>query len=164
VVDEMQRAVEAVDPLLPFAGFRTFDDVRSEAVATPRAQTVLLAALATLALLLSALGLYGLVANTVAERRRELGIRLALGATSGQAVFAAALPGLGLAAIGVAIGAVAARPGTTMLGHLVYGVSAADPETFVLAAATVLLVAAIAAIVPALRIVRMNPISALRAM
>src|SRR5439155_9783103 len=78
IAAEMQRAVESVDPLLPFAKFRTLDDVRSEAVATQRAQTVLLGALAVLALLLAAIGLYGLVANTVAERRRELGIRLAL--------------------------------------------------------------------------------------
>ena len=69
IAAEMQRAVETVDPLLPFAKFRTLDDVRGEAVATQRAQTVLLGALAALALLLAAVGLYGLVANTVAERR-----------------------------------------------------------------------------------------------
>ena len=94
IAAEMQRAVEAVDPLLPFAKFRTIDDVRGEAVATQRAQAVLLGALAGLALLLAAVGLYGLVANSVAERRRELGIRIALGASSRQAIAVAAAPGL----------------------------------------------------------------------
>jgi predicted permease len=162
VAAEMQRAVEPVDPLLPFAKFRTLDDVRSEAVATQRAQTVLLGALAALALLLAAVGLYGLVANIVAERRRELGIRLALGATSRQAIVAAAVPGLTLATAGVAIGALAARLGATTVRHLVFGVSVADPLTFVVAAGVVLVVAAAATIVPALRIVRLNPIGALR--
>src|SRR5262249_26955594 len=93
-VAEMRRAMESVDRLLPFAKFRTFDQLRSEAVATERAQALLLTTLAGLALLLAAIGLYGLVANSVAERRRELGIRLALGATSLQAVAAPPPPAL----------------------------------------------------------------------
>ena len=159
----MQRAVESVDPLLPFAKFRTIDEVRGEAVATPRAQALLLGTLAGLALLLAAVGLYGLVANSVAERRRELGIRLALGASSRQAIAAAALPGLALAVAGVAIGAVAARLGASTLRHLLWGVSVVDPLTFAVAIGAVLAVGAIAALVPALRIVRLNPIKALRA-
>lgn len=158
----MQRAVETVDPLLPFAKFRTLDDVRGEAVVTERAQALLLGALAGLALVLAAVGLYGLVANTVAERRRELGIRLALGATSGQAIVAAAAPGLLLALVGVAIGALAARLGATTLRHLVWGISVADPLTFVVSATAVFAVAAVAVFAPALRIVRLNPIRALR--
>jgi ABC-type antimicrobial peptide transport system permease subunit len=158
----MSRAIEAVDPLLPFAKFRTIDQVRGEAVATPRAQAVLLGTLAGLALLLAAIGLYGLVANTVAERRRELGIRIALGASSRQVIASAAVPGFLLAVAGVAIGGVAARLGASTLRHLVWGVSVADPLTFATAMATVLAVAAIAALVPALRIIRLNPIKALR--
>jgi predicted permease len=160
---EMQRAMEGVDPLLPFAKFRTFDEVRREAVATQRAQAALLTTLAALALLLAATGLYGLVANSVAERTRELGIRLALGATTLQAVAAAAAPGFALAAVGVVIGVVAARATAVTLRHLVWGISVADPATFLVAGATVLGVAALAALVPALRIVRLNPIRALRA-
>ena len=134
IAAEMQRAV-AVDPLLPFAKFRTLDDVRSEAVATQRSQTVLLGALAVLALMLAAVGLYGLVANTVAERRRELGIRIALGASSRQAIAVAATPGLILAVAGVGIGALAARLAATTMRHLVWGISVNDPLTFALAAA-----------------------------
>jgi hypothetical protein len=121
IAAEMQRAVEVVDPLLPFAKFRTLDDVRSEAVATQRSQTVLLGALAVLALMLAAVGLYGLVANAVAERTRELGIRLALGASVRQAIVVAAMPGVILAVVGVGIGTLAARLGATTLRHLVWG-------------------------------------------
>ena len=137
--------------------------MRGEAVATPRAQAMLLGTLAGLALLLAAVGLYGLVANGVAERTRELGIRIALGASSRQAIASAALPGF--AARGSpasAIGGVAARLGASTLRHLVWGVSVADPLTFTVAIGAVLVVAAIAALVPALRIVRLNPIRALR--
>jgi hypothetical protein len=162
IVAQMQQAVEAVDPLLPVAKFRTLDDVRGEAVATPRAQALLLGTLAGLALVLAAVGLYGLVASAVAERRRELGIRMALGASSRQAVLSAARPGLTLAVAGVVLGSIAARLGVSTLQQLVWGVSLADPLTFIVAIAAVLGVAAIATLVPALRIVRLNPIRALR--
>ena len=162
IVGQMQKAIAAVDPLLPIAKFRTLDEVRGEAVATPRAQAMLLGMLAGLALLLAAVGLYGLVANSVAERTRELGIRIALGATSRQIVAAAAFPGFLLAIAGVAIGLVVARLGADAMRHLVWGVTVTDPVTFAVAAGAVLVVAAIAALVPALRIVRLNPIRALR--
>lgn len=162
VAVQMQRAVESVDPQLPVARFRTLDQVRGEAVATPRARTMLLGTLAGLALLLAAVGLYGLTANSVAERTRELGIRLALGATPTQAVAAAAVPGMILGVIGVAIGLLAARLGARTMAHLVWGVSVSDPMTFATAGAMVLFVALIAALVPSLRIVRLNPIHALR--
>ena len=98
----------------------------------------------------------------MAERTRELGIRIALGASSRQAIASAAVPGFLLAIAGVAIGGVAARLGASTLQHLVFGISVADPLTFVVAIGTVLVVAAIATLVPALRIVRLNPIKALR--
>jgi ABC-type antimicrobial peptide transport system permease subunit len=158
----MQKAVAAVDPLLPVAKFRTLDEVRGEAAATPRAQALLLGTLAGLALLLAAVGLYGLVANSVAERTRELGIRLALGATSTQAVFAASVPGLVLTVAGVAIGVVAARLAARTMQRLVWGVTVGDPMTFATAAGAVLIVAAIATLVPAFRIARLDPMKALR--
>jgi hypothetical protein len=162
IVPQIQKAVEASDPLLPVAKFRTLDEVRGEAVATPRAQALLLGTLAALAVLLAIVGLYGLVASSVAERTRELGIRLALGATARQAIAAAALPGLATASVGVAIGALAARAAASTLRHLVWGVSVDDPVTFVAAIVTVLIAAALATLVPALRIAYLNPIRALR--
>ena len=162
VAADMQRAVQSVDPLLPFAKFRSLDEVRGEAVATPRAQAILMASLAGLALLLAAVGLYGLVANSVAERTRELGIRMALGATTAQAIVAAALPGIGLALVGVAVGLVAARLAARTLQRAVWGVSTGDPLTYALAGGAVMLVAVVATLVPALRVARLNPIRALR--
>ena len=160
----MQRRCEAVDPQLPFAKFRTMDDVRGEAVATPRAQAMLLGTLAGLALLLAAVGLYGLVARSrrgADPRARHpdgAGRVVAAGGRVGGACRASLL-----AVVGVAVGGVAARLGASALRHLVWGVSVADPLTFAVAIGVVLAVAAIAALVPALRIVRLNPIKALRA-
>ena len=145
----------AVDPLLPFAKFRTIDEVRGEAVATQRAQAVLLATLAGLALLLAAVGLYGLVANT---RRgadsASSASGIALGASSRSGGDARRpLPGLALASRAWRSALALARLGSSTLQHLVWGVSVADPLTFAVAVGTVL-GAAIAALVPALRIVR----------
>jgi predicted permease len=162
VVRQMETAVRNVDPLLPFAKVRTLDDVRGEAVATERAQAMLLGTLAGLALLLAAVGLYGLVASSVAERTRELGIRIALGATRSRTIVDAAAPGIVLAAIGVGVGLLVARAGATVMQSLVFGVSIHDPLTFALAGGIVFAVAVVATLVPALRTVRLNPIRALR--
>jgi hypothetical protein len=137
IAADMQRAVQGVDPFLPFAAFRTLEEIRGEAVASERAQATILGALAGLALLLAAVGLYGVVAI-------------------------AAWPGAALAAIGVVIGLAAARAGATTLGHLVWGVGVGDPLTFTVAGGLVLGVAVVAALVPSLRLARLNPITALR--
>ena len=131
VIAGMQRALESVDPQLPFAGFHSMEDVRYRSLAQERFQAVLLGALAGLALLLAAVGIYGLIANSVAERTRELGIRLALGATVAQAMRAVALPGVALALAGVLAGSVLAGFATQLLRHLVWGVRPGDPLTFV---------------------------------
>jgi predicted permease len=162
IVAAMQSAVQSVDPLLPFAKFRTLDDVRGEAVAQQRAQAWLLGSLAGLALLLAAIGLYGLVANAVAERTRELGIRIALGATPAETVRVAARPGVVFGAVGLLVGLALARAGSSVLEHLVWGVSVGDPLTYAGAAAAVLVVALVATLVPSLKILRVNPIRALR--
>ena len=164
IVSQMSAAVTSDDPLLPFAKVRTLDDVRGEAVATERAQAILLTTLAGLAVVLAAVGLYGLVANSVAERTRELGIRIALGSSTRRAIALAAAPGVAMALAGVAAGLLGARLGATVMRSLVWGISPNDPTTFATAGAVVFLVALIAAIVPALRIVRLNPIRALRQM
>ena len=159
---EMQRAVQAVDPLLPFAGFRTMLDVRTRAYADQRFQTTLMSVLAGLALLLAAVGIYGLIANSVVERTRELGIRMALGATVAQAMRTVALPGITLALAGVAIGSLLALGTVNLLRHMIWGVRPTDPATFASVALALIGVAAAASIVPALRILRLNPAETLR--
>ena len=158
----MQRAMQGVDPQLPFAGFHSMEAVRYKALAQERFQAALLGGLAALALLLAAVGIYGLIANSVAERRRELGIRLALGATLGQAMRSVALPGLALALGGVAVGSVAAAFGAQLLRHLVWGVRTGDPLTFAAAGLVLLGVAAAASFLPALRLTRLNAAETLR--
>jgi predicted permease len=158
----MQRALESVDPQLPFAGFHSMDDVRYRALAQERFQAALLGALAGLALLLAAVGIYGLIANSVAERTRELGIRLALGATVPQAMRAVALPGVALALAGVVAGSVLAAFASQLLRHLVWGVRPGDPVTYVAAGLGLIGVAAGASFLPALRVTRLNPAETLR--
>jgi len=162
VVAGMQRALESVDPRLPFAGFHSMEDVRYRSLAAERFQAVLLGALAGLALLLAAVGIYGLIANSVAERTRELGIRLALGATVAQAMRAVALPGVALALAGVAAGSVLAGFTSQLLRHLVWGVRPGDALTFVAVGLGLLVVATAASFLPALRVTRLNPAETLR--
>jgi putative ABC transport system permease protein len=113
-------------------------------------------------LLLAAVGIYGLIANSVAERTRELGIRLALGATVAQAMRAIALPGVALALAGVVAGSVAAAFAAQLLRHLIWGVEPGDPLTFGAVGLGLLGVAAAASFLPALRVARLNPAVTLR--
>lgn len=137
-------------------------DVRSRSYADQRFQTTLMSMLAGLALLLATVGIYGLIANSVVERTRELGIRMALGATVSQAIRTVALPGIALTTAGVAAGSFLALGSVKMLRHLVWGVRTNDPATFASVALVLILVAVAASYVPALRIVRLNPAETLR--
>ncbi len=162
VLPALDRAVAAAVPQLPASGFHTIDRVRAGALSEQRFEATLLSFLALLSLVLAAVGLAGLIAGSVAERGRELGLRMALGATRPGAVRVAALPGVLLAAAGVAIGSLAALPATAALRHLVYGVGPHDPLTFTAVAAILLLVAALASLAPAVRVARLDPGRALR--
>ena len=124
--------------------------------------TVLLGALAGLALLLALVGIYGLIANSVAVRTRELGIRIALGAGAPRVIRLLVLPGVALAAGGVAAGFGLSVPAARMLESLLFGVTATDTATFACVACGMLVVAAAASCIPALRITRLNPAETLR--
>jgi ABC-type antimicrobial peptide transport system permease subunit len=113
-------------------------------------------------LLLAVVGLYGLISQSVVERTRELGIRLALGASVARAVRDAAVPGVSLALAGVAAGCVFAGLAVRVLQHLLWGVSTTDPLTFLSVTFGLMLVAVFASIIPALRIARLNPSDTLR--
>jgi len=162
IVAGMQRALQSEVAQLPIAGFHSMDDVRHHALAQERFQAALIGALAALALLLAAVGIYGLIANSVAERTRELGIRLALGATVAQAMRTVALPGVVLALAGVVAGSVMAGFASRLLRHLVWGVRPGDPLTFCTVGLGLLAVAAAASFLPALRVTRLNAAESLR--
>ena len=162
VAGTLRAATEAADPLLPLASVRSMGDVQRTALALPRLMMVLLLSLAGAAVVLAAVGLHGLIATSVTERTREMGIRLALGATASRAVRSLALPGLVLAVIGIAIGALTARAATTVVGSFVWGISPTDPLTYGAVAGVFLTIAAIASLLPAARILRIDPATVLR--
>ena len=163
VLPVVRDAVDTVDPLLPFAKVRSMSDVQSAAVALPRLLMTLLLTLAAAAVVLGAIGIHGLVAASVTERTREMGIRIALGATRGRAVRTVAAPGILLALIGTVAGVLAARAAVTVLSSFVWGVSETDPLTFASVAVLFVVVASAASLWPALRILRLDPAETLRA-
>jgi putative ABC transport system permease protein len=158
----LRDAVHAIDPQQPFSGFRTMTEVRTTAVEEPRSQMLLLSAFATIALGLAAAGIYGLIAYTVVQRTRELGIRLALGATPGRILSRIMLHGVLLAAIGVLAGIAAAVVATRWLQPFVFGISPIDPLTFAITALFLILIAALASAIPAIRAARINPMMMVR--
>jgi predicted permease len=162
VIRGIQNVATAIDPLVPISAFRTLDDIRADTLSEQRFQATLLGSLSGLALLLAMVGIYGLMSQSVVERRRELGIRIALGATIGQAIREAVAPGIRLALAGVAVGCVLAGMSTKVLQHLIWGVSTMDPATYVSVAVGLFLVAAAASLLPALRITRLHPADTLR--
>lgn len=158
----IRQAVSAADPLLPLGVVRQMTDVRAEATAQEEMLMTLVGILAVAALLLMAVGLHGVIAHAVTERTREFGIRLALGATPAGTVRAVTLSGVGLAAIGAVLGTALAAPASSLVASVLYGVAERDPLTYVAAGAFLLVVATIASLIPALRILRLDPATTLR--
>jgi len=156
------RAVREIDPGLPVAGVKTLDALLYDSVAEPRAQTFLLSLLAALALALSAVGVYGVLSYSVAERTREIGLRMALGAGAGQILRQLLREGLGIVLAGTAAGLLGALFLARVLGSLLYGVSTHDPLTFVGVPLVLLAVALFATWLPARRATKVEPVVALR--
>lgn len=159
---QVQAAVADADPQLPVARFKTIDDLRGDITLEQRYHAVLFSAIAGLALLLAALGLYGLISHSVAQRTHELGVRLALGASARQAIGTAVRPGLLLALGGIVAGYVLSRLAVRFLGHMLFGVRATDPATFAVTAGILLAVTAAASLIPAARILWIDPARTLR--
>jgi predicted permease len=156
IVPSMQHALRDIDSRLTFNKFRTIEDVQGEAMTTPRIQALLLAALAGIALTLCVVGVYGLVANSVVERQRELGVRIALGATRLQTLRTIAATGIGLAVCGTAVGLLISLLVARVIRQMVFGVPVNDPLTLIASATIVVFTASAAAVLPALRTLRMN--------
>jgi putative ABC transport system permease protein len=161
-IPTLRQTVWAMDRDLPLENVRTMDEILGDTIADSRFNTALLSMFAGVALLLAAIGIYGVLAYTVAQRTSEIGIRMALGAQRSSVLRLVVGNGLGLTMIGVAIGVVGAIIATRTLDSLVFGVSTKDPTVFALVALALTVVAATAAAVPALRASRVDPIVALR--
>jgi putative ABC transport system permease protein len=159
----LRRAVAAVDPGVPLDDMRSLEQLVYASAARPRFRTALLGAFGGLALAVAGAGIYGLMAYTVRQRRRELGVRLALGATRGAVVRLVVGDGMRLAGAGVALGLVVALALTRLLASVLFEVSPLDPLTF--GATTLVLAAAglAACAVPAWRASRTDAMIALRA-
>jgi predicted permease len=159
----VRRTVSALDSTLPVVSFRSMDEVFSDAVSRPRFLAQLLGIFAVVALALAAIGTYGVLAYSVAVRRRELGIRLALGSSNQGLLSLVLRQGMGLALLGLVAGLLGALAVTRLASSLLFGVKPADPLTFVGVAAFMMLVAFLACLVPARRATRVDPLVALRA-
>jgi ABC-type antimicrobial peptide transport system permease subunit len=141
---------------------QTMDDIISGTLAARRFSTILLGVFAALALLLSSIGIYGVISYLVGERTREIGLRMALGASRIGVLRMILSQGARLAAIGVVIGLAASIALTQWMGSMIYGVSATDPLTFIGVAVILTLDALAACYIPARRAMRVDPVVALR--
>ncbi|MCY1022530.1 ABC transporter permease [Pyxidicoccus sp. MSG2] len=162
VAAQVRAEVHALDKDLPVSNVRDMDAVVSEAVAQPRFYMLMVGVFAGLALLLAALGIYGVVTHAVTQRTRELGIRMALGADRQQVVGLVLNQYLRLTGAGLVLGVGLAFVATRMLGSLLYGVERADPLTYVGVVAVLGGMAILASLLPAYRATRIDPIIALR--
>jgi len=162
IVPSIRAAVAAVDPAVPIYDVLTLDDRISHAMARPRFNATLFGAFASAALLLAAIGVYGVLSYSVSSRLREIGVRVALGADARRVIRLVLGAGLRLAGIGAAIGIAAALALTRLMQGLLVGVAASDPRIIATGAIVMLVVAAAAAWLPAHRASAVDPIVVLR--
>jgi predicted permease len=162
LAEPVRRIIGRIDPDQPISAVRTMDDIVDLDVADRQQQMVLLGVFAALALLLASVGLYGVLSFVVTQRSRELGLRMALGASAGSVLRLVLLRGLSLAAVGIAVGIALAVAVTRALQHLLYGVEATDAMTFSGVVALLAMVAIVASYLPAQRAARLDPIAVLR--
>lgn len=158
----MQRALANADPNLPTSGVYRMNDLMARTLATQRIEVVLLGAMATLALLLSAVGIFALVANMVAERTREIGIRMALGSTVGTAMAEVSRSGTGASLLGIVLGLGLSAGTLRVMRGVLYGIGVYDVPTICAAVLLLASVTLIAGTVPTFRIARINPAQTLR--
>ena len=159
----LRQLLARLDPEQAAGDIRTFDQFLARSIATPRFTAILLGAFASLALLLAGFGLYGVMAYSVAQRSREIGIRMALGAQATDVRSLVVSQAVRLGAAGLAMGLAGALAVTRVLDSLLFGVTASDPLTFAAVSAALITVLLLAAYLPARRATRVDPIVALRA-
>ena len=162
LITSAQREVTAMDKELPVFSIKTMDDYIAASIAAPRFNTTLLAIFAAVALILTIVGLYGVMSYSVAQRTNEIGIRMALGAQQQQVMAMFLGDAARLVAIGLVIGALVSLVAMRGAGSLLFGLKSYDPLTLSAAAALLAAVAALASFLPARRAAKLDPMIALR--
>jgi putative ABC transport system permease protein len=157
-----RETISSLDRDLPLANIRTLATIVSTSMTNARFSVLLLATFGAIALLLAAIGMYGVISFSVAQRTQEIGIRMALGAQQSSVLRMILQQGSRLAVLGIAIGLVAASAATRLMSSFLYGVGAADPLTFALVSLLLLAVALLACYIPARRATKVDPMVALR--
>jgi putative ABC transport system permease protein len=158
----LRSELASVDPNLAWVEVQTLQSVLDRSVNQPRFRTTLISLFAALALVLSAVGVYGLVSYSVTQRMREFGIRMALGAQPSQVLLPVLREGIVLVAIGIALGIAGALAATRVLERFLFGIGATDPLTFAAVAVVLLGVTLLASYLPSRRAARVNPLTVLR--
>jgi macrolide transport system ATP-binding/permease protein len=159
---QMQRALASADPNLPFSGFYSMKDLMTATLATQRIQVALLTAMSSLALFLSAVGIFSLVANLVVQRTREIGIRIALGSTIRNEMIHIGRSGVGASVLGLALGLILSAGALRAMRGVLYGVGVYDAPTILLVVLALSAVTLFATIMPLLRVARIDPAAILR--
>ncbi len=162
LTEQMQHALSSAAPGLPFSGFYRMSDLQSKALAMQRIEVALLSTMAGLALLLSAVGIFALVASLVTQRTRDIGIRIALGSSVRQAMANVTASGLAASVAGLAIGLVLCFVALRAMSSVLYGVGVYDVPSLATVIATLATVSLAAAVIPALRIATIDPARTLR--
>jgi putative ABC transport system permease protein len=161
LVPEIGRQLHQIDPDMPFAQVQTIDEVVEEQTGGQRFTTILLVLFAAAGLALTIVGIYGVISYLVAQRTRELAVRMAVGASPVSILWLVLRQGLGMALVGAVIGLCGAFAARQLLSGLLFGVSPVDPATFGGGALALLLVAAIASVIPGMRAMRIQLVKAL---
>jgi predicted permease len=162
LTEQMQKALASADPGLPFSGFYRMSDLEAKTLSTQRIEVALLSTMAALALLLSTMGIFALVASTVAQKRREIGIRIALGSTIRQAMTRVGGAGVRASGAGLVAGLILCFAALRVMRSALYGVGVYDLPTIAAVVLVLTLVTLLAATVPVLRIARIDPATTLR--
>jgi putative ABC transport system permease protein len=162
LVEAVRREVTALDKSMALADIRPLSEIADAAFARERFATLLIGLFAAAAMLLAAIGIYGVMSYTVTQRKRELGIRLALGAGTGDVLRMVIWQGMRLAIVGVAIGLITSALLTRLMASLLFGIGVYDPLSFAGVAALLAVIALIACYLPARRAAKVDPMVALR--
>ena len=162
LIPSLHQVVRAIDPSLPLSDVATVETLVDQSLQRPRSLSLLVLSLAGVALILSIVGIYGVMAHYVKEHTKDISIRLALGGSAGDVLRLIVGQGMRVVASGVLIGLLVAFAGTRLMASLLFGVSAIDPVTFIGVAAVLLVIALVACLVPARYATALQPASVLR--